>query len=168
MAEADDLGNDETSGVGGDGEGYAMRAMDHRSVDTDHLSSRRHQYHKRPDFIPEADLLVADEKFIGGAVDSKATKILLSDIADVAGDYNGALVDILQESPGRRPLTRSALEAKGITADGARHKQWRRKNAPSLDSLEAVLNSLGWHEDSLEGVRLPPAFAGGRAHWPRS
>ncbi|MDR6306447.1 hypothetical protein GGQ85_004179 [Nitrobacter vulgaris] len=77
-------------------------------------------YHKRPDFIPEADLLVADEKFIGGAVDSKVTEILLSDIADVAGDYNGGLVDILQESPGRRPLTRSALEAKGITADGAR------------------------------------------------
>jgi hypothetical protein len=77
-------------------------------------------YHKRPDFIPEADLLVADEKFIGGAVDSKVAKILLSDIAAVAGDCNSALVDILQGSPGRRPLTRSALEAKGITADGAR------------------------------------------------
>jgi hypothetical protein len=77
-------------------------------------------YHKRPDFIPEADLLVADEKFHSGAVDSKVTEILLSDIASVAGEYNGSLIDILQESSGRRPLTRSALEAKGITADGAR------------------------------------------------
>lgn len=77
-------------------------------------------YHARPDFIPPADLLVADEKFIGGAVDSKAIKIRLPDIASVAGDYNGALVDILVSSSERRTLTRSALEGKGITADGAR------------------------------------------------
>lgn len=77
-------------------------------------------YHARPDFIPPADLLVADEKFIGGAVDSKAIKIRLPDIAAVAGDYNGALIDILVSSSERRTLTRSVLEGKGITADGAR------------------------------------------------
>jgi hypothetical protein len=77
-------------------------------------------YRKRPDFIPKADLLVADEKFIGGAVDSKSIQIPLSDIASVVGEYNGALIDILMDGAGLRPLTRSALEAKGITADGAR------------------------------------------------
>ncbi len=79
-------------------------------------------YHKRPDFIPRADILVADEKFISGAVDSKVTEILLSDIAAVAGDYNGALIDILMDGAGRRPLTRSTLESHGITADGARRR----------------------------------------------
>jgi hypothetical protein len=36
----------------------------------------------------------------------------------------------------------------GEAASGVRRptiKQWTRKNAPSLDSLEAVLNSLGFH-----------------------
>lgn len=78
-------------------------------------------YHKRPDFIPRANILVTDEKFHGGAVDSKSIQIPLSDIASVAGEYNGALIDILMDGAGRRPLTRSALESHEITADGARH-----------------------------------------------
>jgi hypothetical protein len=77
-------------------------------------------YHKRPDFIPRANILVADEKFHSGAVDSKSIQIPLPDIASVAGEYNGALIDILTDGAGRRSLTRSALERHGITADGAR------------------------------------------------
>jgi hypothetical protein len=78
-------------------------------------------YRKRPDFIPRADILVLDEMFHSGAVDSKSIQIPLSDIASVAGEYNGALVDILMDGAGRRPLTRSVLESHRITADGARY-----------------------------------------------
>jgi hypothetical protein len=49
------------------------------------------------------------------------------------------------------------------TASGVRRptvKQWRRKNAPSLDSLEAVLNSLGFHLVAVPAhVEMPSVAA---------
>lgn len=40
-------------------------------------------------------------------------------------------------------------------------KAWRHKNAPGLDSLEAVLNALGWHFIAVPAhvEMLPPNFA---------
>jgi hypothetical protein len=50
------------------------------------------------------------------------------------------------------------------SASGVRRptvKQWRRKNKPSLESLEAVLNSLGWHFVAVPAhvEMLPPTVA---------
>jgi hypothetical protein len=40
-------------------------------------------------------------------------------------------------------------------------KQWRRKNRPALDSLEAVLGFLGWDFVAVPAMRcLPPEMAG--------
>jgi hypothetical protein len=60
----------------------------------------------------------------------------------------------------RQHRTYDELEA----ASGVRRptvKQWRRKNAPSLDSLEAVLNALGWHFIAVPAhvEMLPPTVA---------
>lgn len=60
----------------------------------------------------------------------------------------------------RQQRTYDELEA----ASGVRRptvKQWRRKNAPSLESLEAVLNSLGFHFVAVPAhvEMLPPAVA---------
>lgn len=49
-------------------------------------------------------------------------------------------------------------------ASGIRHptiKQWRRKNKPSLESLEAVLATLGWCLTATPALQtLPPEMAG--------
>jgi hypothetical protein len=60
----------------------------------------------------------------------------------------------------RQQRTYDEVEA----ASGVRRptvKQWRRKNAPSLDSLEAVLNSLGFHLVAVPAhvEMLPPTVA---------
>jgi transcriptional regulator with XRE-family HTH domain len=60
----------------------------------------------------------------------------------------------------RQQRTYDELEA----ASGVRRptvKQWRRKNAPSLDSLEAVLNALGWQFIAVPAhvEMLPPSVA---------
>jgi transcriptional regulator with XRE-family HTH domain len=60
----------------------------------------------------------------------------------------------------RQQRTYDEVEA----ASGVRRatvKQWRRKNAPSLDSLEAVLNSLGLHLVAVPAhvEKLPPTVA---------
>ena len=72
----------------------------------------------------------------------------------------GAHVRLVFGELSRQRRTYDELEA----ASGVRRptvKQWRMKNRPSLESLEAVLNALGWHFIAVPAhvEMLPPSVA---------
>jgi hypothetical protein len=118
--------------------------------------------HKRPDFIPEADLVIIDERFHMNTVRDKATSVRLADIADAGSErlndderilaerYRRALVNILQgsdDNADRKHLSRAALLAQGIAASDARHMS-------DFEHRRATINRLTPDMDAAERKRI--------------
>lgn len=78
------------------------------------------------------------------------------------------------EAP-REDVRRAAIGSDGEPVQGATelHNYYGREIiiTPTLEKREMVVSRTRpkppRYEDSLDGVRLPPAFAGGKWHWPR-
>jgi hypothetical protein len=79
------------------------------------------------------------------------------------GDIRARLKEIADETTS----VNEALHANPVADSVLCRDTLYRKN-PDREATERICFRAGHYEVPLSGIHLPPAFAGGKAHWPRS
>jgi hypothetical protein len=86
---------------------------------------------------------------------------------DIAAAKIGDILARLKEIADETTSVNEALHANPV-ADSVLCRDTLYRKHPDREATERICFRAGHYEVPLSGIHLPPAFTGGKAHWPRS